>query len=82
MMNDRAFELTSKALMGEQLTDEELKYLQKRDAKYKLVRYMYLEKVNAGSPSPEVTNFHFTPGDGFDEMPTIDIVNELVKVWN
>ena len=45
-------------------------------AKYALVRHLVLEK------SPKLTNFHFTPGEKFMETPTIDIVNECLKVFD
>jgi hypothetical protein len=78
-MFDKAFELTTKALMGEQLTDEEKSYLHVRDAKYKLVRFLYMEKTNS-KDGPRVTNFHFTPGESFDDTPIIDIVNTLLYI--
>jgi hypothetical protein len=49
-----------------------------RNAKYELVRYVYMEKMkHEGS---EITQFHFTPGDGFMETPIFDIVNDLMKI--
>ena len=78
-MFDKAFELTTKALVGEELTDEEKKYLRERDAKYKLVRYVYMEKVNSKKDGPQIVNFQFTPGDSFDDTPIFDIVDRLLK---
>ena len=76
-MFNKAFELAMKALDGEELTDDEKLYVQKRNAKYELVRYVYMEKMeheNAG-----LKDFHFTPGENFVDTPTIDIVNELLN---
>lgn len=78
-MFDKAFELGTKALLGEHLTDEEKSYLRNRDIKYKLVRFLYMEKANSKN-GPQTINFQFTPGDSFDDTPTIDIVNSLLKV--
>jgi hypothetical protein len=77
-MFDKAFELTMKAIGGEELTDDEAKYLRLRNAKYELVRYVYMEKMeHEGS---KLTDFHFTPGDSFVDTPIIDIVNSLLKI--
>ena len=76
-MLDKAYELTMKAFSGEQLTDDESKYLRARNAKYELVRYVYIEKMkHEGS---ELKQFHFTPGESFMDTPIIDIVNDLMK---
>ena len=75
---DKAYELTMKAFSGEQLTDDESKYLRARNAKYEIVRYVYMEKMKHDGSG--VTQFHFTPGDSFIDTPVIDIVNELLKV--
>jgi hypothetical protein len=77
-MFDKALELTMKAFSGEQLTDDENKYLRARNAKYELVRYVYIEKMKHEGLS--LTNFQFSPGDSFMETPIFDIVNGLIKV--
>ena len=77
-MMDRAFELTMKALGGEELTDDEKLYVQKRNAKYELVRYIYMEKMEHENTG--LKDFHFTPGENFADTPTIDTVNELLKI--
>ena len=77
-MFDKAFDLTTKALLGEELTDEEKLYLQKRNAKYKLAQYVYMEKMNHDNAG--LTKFEFTPGDAFDDTPIIDVVNGLLKI--
>lgn len=76
-MLDKAFELTMKSLSGEELTDDEKKYLHQRNAKYELVRYVYIEKMKHKGSG--LTNFQFTPGDSFMDTPIIDIVNDLLK---
>ena len=77
VMFDKALELTMKAFSGEQLTDDESKYLRARNAKYEFVRYVYIEKMkHEGS---ELKQFHFTPGESFMDTPIIDIVNDLMK---
>jgi hypothetical protein len=75
---DRAFELTMKSLSSEGLTDDEAKYMRERNAKYELVRYVYMQKMK--HEGFELKQFHFAPGDNFMETPIIDIVNELLKV--
>jgi hypothetical protein len=77
-MLDKAYELTLKMFSGEQLTDDESKYLRARNAKYEFVRYVYMEKMkHEGS---ELKQFHFTPGESFMDTPIIDIVNDLLKI--
>ena len=77
-MLDKAYELTFKSLTGEQLTDDEKKYLRERNAKYEIVRYIYMEKMKHEGSG--ITQFHFTPGESFVDTPIIDIVNGLLKV--
>lgn len=83
-MFDKAFELTTKALVGEELSDEEKKYLRERNARYELVRYIYTEKINSGEgfrgEGHKLINFQFTPGESFDKTPIFDIVDSLLKV--
>lgn len=78
-MIDKAFELTLRSLSGEELTDDEKKYVRDRNAKYELVRYVYMEKMK--HDGHELQNFQFSPGDGFMETPIIDIVNGLLKMY-
>ena len=77
-MINKAFELTLKSLSGEELTDDEKKYVRERNAKYELVRYVYMEKMK--HDGHELRNFQFSPGEGFMETPVLDIVNDLMKV--
>jgi hypothetical protein len=77
-MNLDIYELSAKALVGEKLTDGEKKKLRDYNAKYALVRYVYLEKMkHEGS---RLTQFHFTPGESFMHTPVVDIVNGLLKI--
>ena len=76
-MLDKAFELTMKSFSGEELTNDEKKYLHQRNAKYELVRYVYMEKMKHEGSG--LTNFQFTPGDSFMDTPIIDMVNDLLK---
>jgi hypothetical protein len=77
-MLDKAYELTMKMFSGEQLTDDESKYLHNRNAKYELVRYVYMEKMR--HDGVDLLNFQFSPGDSFMDTPIIDIVNGLLEV--
>jgi hypothetical protein len=77
-MLDKAYELTMKMFSGEQLTDDESKYLRARNAKYEFVRYVYMEKMKHDGSG--LTNFQFTPGESFMDTPIIDIVNDLLKI--
>lgn len=77
-MLDKAFRLTMKSLTSEGLTDDEKKYMHERNAKYELVRYVYMEKMKHEGSG--LTDFHFTPGDSFVDTPIINIVNGLLKL--
>jgi hypothetical protein len=73
------YELSAKMIIGDELTVDEKLQIQRYKTKYELVRLLYMEKKNAGSS--KVSQFHFTPGNKFIDIPTIDIVNELVKCF-
>jgi hypothetical protein len=76
-MIDKAYELAMKAIGGKELTDDDAKYLRLRNAKYEIVRYVYMEKMeHEGS---KLVNFQFSPGESFMDTPIIDIVNDLLK---
>ena len=77
VMFDKSFEIGTKILLGKDVTDDERKYWRSRSAKYEIVRYVYMEKMNHDKAG--LVDFHFTPGESFDDMPIIDIVNELLK---
>jgi hypothetical protein len=77
-MNTEIFELTIKSFLGEDLTHEEKARVQRRNAKYKLVQYIYMEKMNHENAG--ITQFEFTPGESFEDTPTLDIVNSLIAV--
>ena len=76
-MIDKALTIAMKAMSGRELADDEAKYLRERNAKYELIRYVYMEKMKHEGSG--LTNFHFTPGDSFVDTPIIDIVNDLMK---
>ena len=67
-----------KSISGEELTDDEKKYVRERNAKYELFRHVYIEKMR--HDGLDLQNFHFTPGDDFMETPIFDIVNDLMKI--
>lgn len=77
-MFGKAHDLTMKVMLGEEITEDERKYLHERDAKYKIVRHIYMEKMNHDKLG--LKDFQFTPGDAFDDTPIIDIVNDLLKI--
>lgn len=58
-MFDKSFELTGKVLKGEELTEDEKKYLVDRNRKYELVRYLVLEHSQY-KKGIKMTNFQFT----------------------
>ena len=76
-MIDKALTIAMKAMSGRELADDEAKYLRERNAKYELIRYVYMEKMKHEGSG--LTNFHFTPGESFMDTPIIDIVNDLLK---
>jgi hypothetical protein len=77
IMLDKAFELTMKAMSGEELTDDEKNYVRLRNAKYEIARYVYMEKMeHEGS---KMVGFQFSPGKSFMDTPIIDIVNNLLE---
>jgi glutamate/tyrosine decarboxylase-like PLP-dependent enzyme len=80
-MFDRAFELTGKLLMGEELTDEEKRHLNEYNARYKLVRWLVMDKL-ATDKNKTTVDFQFTPGEGFLDVPVIDMVNDLLAMFN
>ena len=77
IMFDKALTIAMKAMSGKELADDEAKYLRERNAKYELVRYVYMEKMKHEGSS--LINFQFTAGDSFMDVPIIDIVNDLLK---
>jgi hypothetical protein len=77
-MIDKALTIAMNAMSGKELTDDEKNYVRLRNAKYEIVRYVYMEKMkHEGS---ELVNFQFSPGDSFVDTPIIDIVNGLLKI--
>lgn len=80
-MDMKAFEITIKMMVGEDITEEEKSYARNYNAKYSIVRHLVMEKLATGE-SRELKNFHFTPGEDFMDTPTIDVVNSLLKVFS
>ena len=76
-MDMKAFEITTKMMVGEDVTEEEKSYARNYNAKYSIVRYLVMEKLGADN----LKNFHFTPGEDFMNTPTIDVVNSLLGVF-
>jgi hypothetical protein len=79
-MLDKMFELFTKTMLGEHLTDEEQLYAHRYNAHYVLVRYVYMEKINASNPGSQLMDFHMTPGVGFLDTPVFDLVESLLKI--
>lgn len=79
MMFDNV-ELFAKAMAGETLSEDESKQLRAHDIRYTLVRFLFIEKMQA--EGVQLKDFHFTSGDNFDKTPILDIVNSLVEVYN
>lgn len=73
--------LSLENLLKEQLSSEETGKLKKRQIKYELIRFLYMEKMKANGEKGLV-NFHFTPGTNFEETPIIDVVNTLIELNN
>lgn len=78
-MLDKAFDISTKILLGEEVSDEEKLYLKNRNTKYELVRYLVIEhsKYNGGH---ELKDFHFSPGDGFDDKSVLEIASTIVNI--
>ena len=76
-------ELSLKQFVAEEeLTEEEKKKLREYDIKYKLVRFLVMEKRNQVNGDKKLKDFQFTPGDKFLETPTIDIVNSIIESFS
>lgn len=80
-MDMKAFEITTKMMVGEDVTEEEKSYARNYNAKYSIVRHLVMEKLGADK-SKELKNFHFTPGEDFMTTPTVDVVNSIVKMFS
>jgi hypothetical protein len=88
-MNLDIYNLSAKALVGEELTDEEKSTLSEYNARYKLVRWLVMEKLNSHEKEKgskyegySTKDFQFTPGDRFLETPVIDIVNGVIESFS
>lgn len=79
MIFDKAFDITAKSLSGEEISDEDKKYLAERNRKYELVRYLVIEH-NRYKGKAGLKDFHFSPGESFDETSALDIANAIVNI--
>jgi hypothetical protein len=81
-MNTEILNISMKMIIGEEVTEAEAQQVKEYDLKYALVRYIYMEKKKHDTPEnvPVLTQFHFTPGEGFMETPIYDMVDELLKI--
>ena len=75
-MDMKALEITAKLMAGEDVTEDEKSYLRNYNAQYSIVRHLVMEKF-AGDKSTVLKNFHFTPGEDFMTIPTVDVVNSV-----
>ena len=81
-MNTEILNISMKMIIGEEVTEAEAQQVKEYDLKYALVQYIYMEKRKHSDPvnGRVLTQFHFTPGDGFMEAPIYDIVHELIQI--
>lgn len=77
-MNMKHYETAMKILLGEKVSTEDLKAFRMHEAKYQIVRELYLEHQRINGK--ELSNFHFTPGDNFDEISTYEILKTLIEM--
>ena len=67
-----------KALVGEEVSEEEKARWKSYAEKYQAVTEQYLAKREELG-LVELQRFHFTPGDNFENSSVEDIVEELIK---
>lgn len=79
-MDMKAFEITTKMIVGEDVTDEEKSYARNYNAKYAIVRHLVMEKMQQEKAG--LKDFHFTPGEDFMKTPTVDVVNSIIKSFS
>lgn len=78
-MDMKAFEVTTKMIIGEDVTDEEKSYARNYNAKYAIVRHLVMEKMQQEKLG--LTNFQFSTGEDFMKTPTVDVVNSIIKTF-
>jgi hypothetical protein len=72
--------ITMKAMSGKILSSEEQEELRERNFRYELVRFLYTEKMKSlGSP---IKDFHFSPSDGWMDVPVYDIITNFIEAIN
>ena len=79
-MNTDIYVLSAKAIICEDLTDDEKKTLHDYNTKYKLVRYLVMEHRKL--QGFELTNFQFTPGDTFLKTSALDVANAIIESFS
>ena len=79
-MNTGIYELSAKALIGEDLTDDEKKTISEYNTKYKLVRYLVME--HRKMQGFKLVDFQFTPGDEFLKISALDFANSIVESFS
>ena len=74
------YELSAKALVGEELTADEKKILHAYNTKYALVRYLIMEHRKL--EGFDMIDFQFTPGDDFEKMSAIAVANAILESFS
>ena len=76
-MDMKALEVTTKMIIGEDVTDEEKSYARNYNTKYAIVRHLVMEKMQQEKLG--LNDFQFSPGEDFMKTPTVDVVNSIIK---
>jgi hypothetical protein len=79
-VNTDIYVLSVKAMIGEDLTDDEKKTLSEYNTKYALVRYLVMEHRKL--QGVELINFQFTPGDDFMKTSALDVANSIIEIFS
>lgn len=79
-MNLDIYELSAKALIGEELTDDEKKKLRDYNTKYALVRHLVMEHRKIDGY--ELVDFQFTPGDAFLQTSALEVANKIIESFS
>jgi hypothetical protein len=76
----KAFEITTKMMVGEDVSEEEKSYAKNYNAKYSIVRHLVMEKMKETKIG--LKDFHFTPGEDFMSTPTVDVINSIIETFS
>ena len=79
-MDMKAFEITTKMMVGEDVSEEEKSYAKNYNAKYAIVRHLVMEKMKETKIG--LKDFHFTPGEDFMSTPTVDVINSIIELFS